>query len=137
MLSDPDQRLEELASQKLEGKSYSMIREDLAASGMNEQEISRLIRKVDERVLKQTLEQGNRQRLKQWRVWGLILAMAGLLLTIAYKAGILFARLPALLVYIPFIAGIILLIYARMPGRKQRDPDPKGPGPIRKKRPYK
>jgi Flp pilus assembly protein TadB len=137
MQSDPDHRLEELASQKLEGKSYSMIREELAASGMKKQEISRLIRKVDERVLKETLEQGNRQRLRQWRVWGLILAVAGLLLTISYKAGILLIRLPALLVYIPFIAGIILMLYARMLERNQRDPDPKGPGPIRKKRPYK
>lgn len=137
MQSNPDHRLEELARQKLEGKSYSRIREELAASGMNREEISRLIRQVDEKVLKENLEQGKRQRVKQWRRWGMLLAVAGLLLTIAYKAGVLFTRLPALLVYTPFVAGIVLLLYGRMLERKALDSGPRGPGPIRKKRPYK
>jgi Flp pilus assembly protein TadB len=134
---DPDQRLEELARQKLDGKSYSQIREDLAKSGMNEEEISRLIRQVDVKVLKETLEQGRRQRTKQWHRWGLILAVAGLLLTIVYKAGLLFTQLPALLVYSPFITGVLLMFYGRMMQRREMEYSQKAPGAIRKKRPYK
>lgn len=137
MQNDPDQRLEELARQKLDGKSYSLIRKDLAASGMKEEEISRLIRQVDERVLKETLEQGRKQRTMQWHRLGLILAVAGLVLTILYKAGILFSQLKAWLVYAPFIAGVLLMFYGRMLQRREMQHSPKGPSPIRKKRPYK
>lgn len=137
MHKDPDQRLEELAQQKLGGKSYSLIREDLAKSGMKKEKISRLIRQVDERVLKETLDQVKRQRTKQWHLWGMILAVAGLLLTILYKAGLLFTQLPALLVYTPFLTGVLLMFYGRMLQRRALDQSPKGPSPIRKKRPYK
>jgi len=137
MQNDPDVRLEELARQKLAGKSYSLIRKDLAASGMKEEEISRLIRQVDERVLKETLEQDRKQRTIQWHRWGLILAVTGLLITIAYKAGIILSQLPAWLVYSPFIAGVLLMFYGRMLQRREMKDTPKGPSPIRKKRPYK
>jgi Flp pilus assembly protein TadB len=137
MHKDSDQRLEELAQQKLDGKSYSDIRKDLAKSGMKEEEISRLIRQVDERVLKETLDQGKRQQTKQWHLRGLILAVAGLLLTILYKAGLVFTQVPALLVYTPFLFGVLLMFYGRMLQRRALDQSSKGPSPIRKKRPYK
>ena len=137
MHKDPDERLDELAQQKLAGKSYSLIREDLSKSGMKEEEIGRLIRQVDEKVLKETLDQGKRQRTKQVHRWGLILAVAGLLLTLLYKAGLLFTQLPALLVYTPFLTGVLLMFYGRMLQRRALDQSPKGPSPIRKKRPYK
>ena len=137
METDPDPRIEVLAREKLEGKSYSKIREELGASGMAPVEIGRLIRQVDERVLRETRELGDKQRKPQWYRLGLILAVAGLLLYIAYKAGMILTHLPALLVYSPFLAGILLMFYARMLQRKKSEPIPKGPGPIRKKRPYK
>ena len=58
METDPDPRIEVLAREKLEGKSYSKIREELGASGMPPEEIGRLIRQVDERVLRETVELG-------------------------------------------------------------------------------
>ena len=137
METDPDPRIEDLVREKLEGKSYSMIREELGASGMSPEKIALLIRQVDERVLRETVELGDKQRKPQWYRLGLILAVAGLLLSIAYKAGIIITQLPALAVYSPFLAGILLMFYARMLQRKKPDPIPKGPGPIRKKRPYK
>jgi hypothetical protein len=134
---DHDNRIEELVREKLEGKSYSKIREELKDSGMSPEEISQLIRLVDQRVLKETVEQGNRQRTQQWYRWGLVLAVAGLILSIVYKAGMVLTHLPAIVVYSPFIAGILLMFYGRMMQRKRTDPTPGGPGPIRKKRPYK
>lgn len=134
---DPDNWIEELVQEKLQGKSYSKIREELKASGMAQEEVSRLIRQVDERVLKETVEQGTRQRTQQWYRWGLILAVAGLILAIAYNAGMVLNNLPSLAVYSPFLAGILLMFYGRMMQRKKSNPIPRGPGPIRRKRPYK
>jgi hypothetical protein len=136
MERDSNPRIEELAREKLEGKSYSEIREELKNSGMAAAEISRLIRQVDERVLKETLEQGSRQKTQQWYRWGLVLAVVGLILSIGYNAGMILSRFPALLVYSPFLAGILLMFYGRMLQRKKPDIT-SGPGPIRKKRPYK
>ena len=97
----------------MEGKSYSSIRDELAESGMNDGEISSLIRQVDERVLGETVKQGDRDRAQQWYRTGLILAVIGLILSIAYNAGIILAYLPALLIYSPFFAGILVMFYGR------------------------
>ena len=133
---DSNPRIEELAREKLGGKSYSEIREELKSEGMTTGEISQLIRQVDEKVLKETLEQGSQQKIQQWYRWGLVLAVAGLILSIGYNAGMILKRFPALLVYSPFLAGILLMFYGRMQQRKKPDRTD-GPGPIRKKRPYK
>lgn len=133
---DSNPRIEELAREKLGGKSYSEIREELKSEGMAAGEISQLIRQVDEKVLKETLEQGSRQKTQQWYRWGLVMAVVGLILSIGYNAGIILSRFPALLVYSPFLAGILLMFYGRMQQRKKPD-SADGPGPIRKKRPYK
>ncbi len=134
---ETDDRVEELARQKLEGKSYSEIRERLRAKGMGEKEIGRLIREVDERVLKETMDMGSRQKIRQWYRGGLVLAVAGLILSILYNAGMIWSQAPAILVYSPFLIGILLMFYGRMVQRDLPDRSRRGPGPIRKKRPYK
>jgi hypothetical protein len=83
------------------------------------------------------MEEGKRQRNMQWNRLGLILALGGLLITILYKAGMVLTQFPAWLVYTPFLAGVLLMFYGRMLQRKTLEQSPKGPGPIRKKRPYK
>lgn len=137
MSSDIDSRIETLVREKMEGKSYSTIREELAGSGMSDEEISRLIRQVDERVLSETVKEGNRGKVKQLYRIGLILAIAGLILSIAYNAGIIMKGLHAMLAYSPFLVGILIMIYARTLQRKQSDPPDNGTGAIRKRRPYK
>ncbi|TFH23835.1 MAG: hypothetical protein E4H10_11505 [Bacteroidia bacterium] len=137
MERETNNRIEELAREKLQGKSYSKIREELRTSGLAEEELRQLIRQVDQRVLMETVEQGDRQRTQQWYRWGLVLAVAGLILSIGYNAGMVLNNLPALAVYSPFLAGILLMFYGRMMLRKKSRPIPRGPGPIRKKRPYK
>ena len=130
-------RIETLVREKMEGKSYSIIRKELAESGMSEEEISKLIRQVDERVLNETVTQGGREKVQRWYRTGLILALIGLILSIAYNAGIILKGLPAWLAYSPFFVGIIVMIYARTLQRKQAAPPDDGTGPIRKRRPYK
>jgi hypothetical protein len=137
MSTSNESRIEELVREKLEGKSYSTIREGLAESGMSEGEISSLIRQVDERVLSETVKQGDRDQAQQWYRTGLILAVIGLILSISYNAGIILENLPALLIYFPFFAGILVMFYGRSQRKKQSAPTDNGTGTIRRKRPYK
>jgi hypothetical protein len=137
MSNEPDERIERLAREKLDGKSYSAIRQELSDAGMGDEEIGALIRRVDERVLDAATKQGVADRGKQWYRSGLILAVAGLTLVIVYKAGLILNNMQALLVYSPFFAGILLMLYGRSFLRKQYNPAGKSPGAIRKRRPYK
>ena len=54
-----ESKIEELAREKMEGKSYSTIRDELSESGMADSEITNLIRQVDERVLSQTIKEAS------------------------------------------------------------------------------
>ena len=135
--TDHDSRIEELVKQKMQGKSYSSIREELAESGMPDEEIKKLIRQVDERVLSETMQDGTKERVRLWYRVGLIVAIGGLALSIAYNAGLTLRNLPAWVAYSPFFAGIVVMIYARALQRKQSDPPDTGTGAIRKRRPYK
>jgi len=137
MSTGSESRIEELAREKMEGKSYSSIRNELSESGMSEMEVKDLIRQVDERVLSETMKQGDPNRAQQWYRIGLILAMIGLILTIAYNAGIIFENLPAVLMYSPFFVGILVMVYGRFLQRKRSTPSDPGTGAIRRKRPYK
>ncbi|MCK5691569.1 MAG: hypothetical protein KAI08_01940 [Bacteroidales bacterium] len=137
MSTGSESRIEELAREKMEGKSYSSIRNELAESGMSEVDIKDLIRQVDERVLGETVKQGDRDRAQQWYRTGLILAVIGLILSIAYNAGIILAYLPALLIYSPFFAGILVMLYGRSLRKKQSASTDNGTGAIRRKRPFK
>jgi len=132
-----ENRIEELAREKMAGKSYSTIREELAESGMTTEEISALIRQVDEQVLHETATQGNPNRAQQWYRFGLILAVIGLIISIAYNAGIILEMLPAVLIYSPFFVGILVMVYGRFLQRKQSSPEVSVSGAIRKRRPYK
>ena len=137
MSTGSESRIEELAREKIEGKSYSSIRNELAESGMNDGEISSLLRQVDERVIGETVKQGDRDRAQRWYRTGLILAVIGLILSIAYNAGIILAYLPALLIYSPFFAGILVMFYGRSLRKKQSASTNNGTGAIRRKRPFK
>ena len=129
--------IEELARQKLEEKSYAEIRADLAEAGMDRAEISQVIRQVDELVLKAETEQKYTEKARQWHRAGMALAIAGLLISIAYKAGVFLSGVPPWLVYSPFFAGILIMFYGRIQLRKHLEPNKKRPGRIRRKRPYK
>ena len=137
MSTGSESRIEELAREKMEGKSYSSIRNELSESGMSEMEVKDLIRQVDERVLSETMKQGDPNRAQQWYRFGLILAVIGLILTIGYNAGIILENMPALLIYSPFIGGILVMFYGRFLQKKRSTPSDPGTGAIRRKRPYK
>jgi hypothetical protein len=134
---EQEKRIEELAREKLEGKSYSEIRAALKESGMPQEEMNLLIRQVDEKVLEGAITEGKPDKAKQWYRGGMILAVAGLVLSIAFNMGLMMRNLPPLAVYAPFIAGILVMFYARMQQRRRPNKEKKGPSPIRNKRPYK
>lgn len=133
----PEERIDELAREKMEGKSYSEIRAGLIASGLSEKEVGSIIRQVDEKVLQETVNGGHTARAKRWYRVGLVFAVGGLIIAIAYNAGMIFESVPALAVYSPFLAGIILMFYGRMQQRRNLSKRESGPGPIRKRRPFK
>jgi Flp pilus assembly protein TadB len=133
----PERMIDELAKEKLDGTSYADIRARLKAEGMQEEEIASLIRKVDEKVLEVTTSQGNITSTRQWYRAGLIIAVAGLALAITFNAGLIFRDRSALLVYTPFICGILIMFYSRMQQRRISKNSNNSPGPIRKRRPFK
>ena len=132
-----DDRIEELVRQKLEGKSYTEIRAELKESGMFSEEVDRLIRKVDEKVLQEAVKAGIPDKSVQWYRAGLVLAVLGLLLTIAFNLDLILKSFPPLVVYAPFIAGILLMFYGRIMQRRQPEKKKEGTGAIRRKRPFK
>ena len=137
MIRANESKIEELVREKMDGKSYSAIREELSESGMTSGEIANLIRQVDEQVLSETIKQGSLDRAQVWYRSGLILAVLGLILSIAYNAGIILENLPSLAIYSPFFAGILVMVYGRLLQRKQSAPPDTGTGAIRRRRPYK
>lgn len=137
MVKTTDYNIEKLVREKLGGKSYSEIRSELFESGLSEEEVSSLIRQVDQKVLEATTREGKMDRARQWYRAGLFLAITGLIISIAYNAGIILGNLPALAVYSPFIVGILVMFYGRMMQRRRPGSLEKGPGPIRRKRPFK
>jgi hypothetical protein len=137
MEKDLESLIEELAQEKLGGRSYGEIRAELKESGMSPDEISALIRQVDEKVLAAAVSEAQPDKGRMWYRIGLFLALVGLALSIAFNAGLLLQRLPPLAVYTPFLAGILLMFYGKLLQKRKPDTEQKGPGPIRKKRPYK
>ena len=137
MEKKPESNIEELIEQKLNGVSYTRIRSQLAEQGLSDEEIKSIIREVDERVLRAEIEGGARERARSWYRIGLVIAVVGLLLTIGINAGWMLKGTPRWIIYGPFFVGILLMYYGRRLQQKQSDPFDKGPGRIRKKRPYK
>jgi len=137
MGKDYVEKIEELVRQKLEGKSYTEIRAELKESGVSPEEIAMLIKKVDEKVLKEATKTGTPDNSLLFYKAGIVMAVAGLIITIAFKAGVILHYFPPIAVYTPFAAGVIMMFYGRMMQRRQPEKEKKGSGAIRNKRPYK
>jgi len=132
-----DSTLEELVRLKLEGGSYTEIRALLTQSGLSKDKLMEAMKVIDEKVLHAEIEKGKSEKSKQWYRAGLIIAIAGMIIAIGFKAGIIFPELAQLLVYSPFFAGIALMFYGRIIQRRRLELSEKDPGRIRRKRPYK
>lgn len=127
--------IEELVRQKLEGKSYTHIKEDLRDRGFNEEEIRESIKKIDEKVLLAEIDKRYLSKSRQLYHIGMLLAVFGLILTLASNRFL--NQLPKYVIYIPFFAGLLLMLYGRKSQHKKPDLHKKGPGRIERKRPYK
>ena len=114
-----EEQLNRLAEEKLGGKSYGQIREELKAGGMEEADIRTLIRQVDARVLDAAVRGSRPDRSRWWYRVGLWLALAGLALTIAFNSGWILRGVPPMVVYAPFLLGILIMFYGRMQQRRQ------------------
>ncbi len=128
--------IEEFVRQKLEGKSYTLIRTDLGDRGLNKEEVRETIKKIDDRVLIAEMSKQHHSKSRLLYRTGLILAVLGLIMTIASNSFIL-TNLPKYVIYSPFFAGILLMLYGRMLRRKPPVLYEKGPGQIKRKRTYR
>ena len=138
-MMDPinESAIEEFARMKLEGESYAEIRARLIRSGISEDELKEVMRKIDERVLREATEQVNLERSRQWYLAGIIIAVAGLILAIGFNAGIILADSSRVLAYSPFFLGIVIMLYGKKLKQGKKGSAVKDPGRIRRKRPYK
>ena len=116
----PEGEIEKYVQQKLDGRSYSEIRSQLKESGLPDSGVTEAIRVIDEKVLE--AETGRESRKQARRVYwaGLALAVAGLLISIAYNAGVFLTGWNRLIVYAPFFIGIVLMFYARRLQRRYK-----------------
>ena len=137
MEENNQEMINRLAGEKLEGKSYSEIRARLRDQGLSTEEVRDLMRQVDEKVLEAAVKEGRPDRARQLNRAGLVLSIAGLAISIAFNAGLILQRLPAMAIYAPFFAGILLMFYARMTRGRGHGTRDRKPGPIRRKRPFK
>jgi hypothetical protein len=133
----PESEIEELVREKLEGESYSKIRARLREQGLTEQEIRVTIRKIDEKVLDTEMNQRHLGSSRQWYRAGLFIAALGLGLAFGASRGIILGDVPKWIVYAPFFAGIAMMLYGRYAQKRPPGDDGRGPGPIRRKRPFK
>jgi hypothetical protein len=133
----PESDIEDLVREKLEGESYSKIRARLRERGLTEQEIRETIRKIDIKVLDAEMNQRYLGSSRQWYRVGLFIAALGLGLAFGASRGIILGDVPKWIVYAPFFAGIAMMFYGRYSQRRPPGDDRRGPGPIRRKRPFK
>ena len=133
----PGNVLDEMVQRKLEGESYSQIRKELSDSGLRGDELRSAMRKIDEKVLEEELNRKAGDRTKQWYRAGMFLALVGLLLTLGASRGIILNNIPRWILYTPFFGGIALMLYSRFAGKRSDSSRNDGPGPIRRKRPFK
>lgn len=131
-----EKRIGDLVEQKLEGRSYSEIREELKHEGFDEDKIREVIRKVDQLVLKEEAEGSRPDRTRQVYNGGLILAVAGLLVSVFFNLGMILQEWPALVVYSPFFLGILAMVVSKRMNRKEKPASARS-GAIRRQRPYK
>jgi hypothetical protein len=133
----PEKKIEEMVQRKLKGESYTRIRKELGELGLDEKEVHRAVRNIDEKVLQEELNRKAAGKSKQWYRAGILLAIVGLILTLGANRGIFLAYLPKWIIYSPFFAGIALMLYSRYSGTRKPASNNDGSGPIRRKRPYK
>jgi hypothetical protein len=133
----PENRIEVLVRQKREGRSYNDIRTRLKEEGLTEEEISRTIRQVDEKVLQAEMAEGSIARGRRWYYTGVAIAAAGLVLTFLHSRGYMLTGMPRGVVYLPFFAGILIMFIGRRMQRIGAEPLKKGQGRIQRKRPFK
>jgi len=132
-----ENEIEELVRRKLEGESYAHIRAELGQRGLGEKEIRATIRKIDEKVLDVEIHQKQRSKSNQWYRVGIFIATLGLILTVGANRGIILEGVPKWIVYAPFFAGIVMMLVGRYAKSKPSGGTQSGPGPIRRKRPFK
>ena len=116
-----DDRVEYCLEQKIKGKTYSYLREEMKAEGISEENISAIIKETDRQFLSELIDTGVVHESRFYLiVGGLALIIIGVSISIAtyYRA----VKSPYggeyLIVYGPVLTGISMIFYEQ---RKKRN----------------
>ena len=113
------QEIESLAKRKIGGESYADIRRDLENRGFNEQQVRDIITQVDEVVLERETNPPGRISTRSVRIAGYVLASLGVLLYIGYYLQWWTASSYKMIIFLPMIAGLVLIWSARFVERRR------------------
>jgi|YelNatPaOPRAMG01_1025707.scaffolds.fasta_scaffold19009_3 hypothetical protein len=98
---------------KLEGMDITAIRKELQEMQVPDDQIRRIIMKVDDLVVEEELRRISTQRKKEFNNIGTILLLIGLVLLLLKYLGLVNLQGYYVLIYAPIIAGAIMIWRAR------------------------
>ncbi len=106
-----EEYIQELVRRKLEGESYSSIRKDLENKQLDESKVRELIRYIDDAVLKQETDKAKRIRAGEIKTIGIIVAAAGVVITLGSILGLINTGGYIIITYGPLLSGLGLWGY--------------------------
>lgn len=120
MNDNKSELIEKYAQQKLEGKSFSEIRNELKSINLTQDEINALIKEIDSEVLKREVENINEESGKEKLIIGYALLVIGLIITTLMYLGVINARLIYILGFGPILVGFYMVYKAK--NKKKEEP---------------
>ncbi len=111
--------IESLAERKIGGESYADIRRELESRGFSEQQVRDIIAQVDKVVLERESNPPGRISTRSVRIAGYVLATLGVLLYLGYYLRWWTAESYKLIIFLPMIAGLVLIWSARFVERRR------------------
>ena len=120
MNDNKSELIEKYAQQKLEGKSFSEIRNELKSINLTQDEINALIKEIDSEVLKREVENVNNEDGKEKLIIGYVLLIIGLIITTLMYLGIINAKFIYILGFGPILVGFYMVYKAKY--KKKEEP---------------
>lgn len=113
--------IEEYTLKKKKGMEFSKIRKELLEKNIDEDDVSYIIRCIDDNILNEELAGSGRRRMNEMKLIGFFLLTGGLCITLLTYTGIIDLKGHFILMYGPVIGGF-LLIRASGNVKKQNKP---------------
>lgn len=113
MNQDIEHLIQVYFQKKLEGMDITAIRKELQEMRVPDDQIRRIIMKVDDLIMEEELRQISTQRKKEFNNIGSVLLLIGLLLLVLKYFGLVNLQGYYVLIYAPIIVGAVMIWRAR------------------------